>query len=529
MKKQPPHKVQRAEMFFLGGKKVLQNSEKGPRSFWRDILSFADKHRISISVLIKVILEAAKRRQKNRKKRRSQRNHLKQAVEALYSLQQQRHQYREALCLTATTGSWENVLFLLSSYFKLPTVNCIIPSSRTLRRVKVNSHSYFSSLLRPAKTYSGYRISLGRAVKVAAFMLWGQTDVNHMSVDIWGDGVEIGKIDMTRLAFRFLGQNISCQSDKSVFTFAIFRGHDSRFVLENSIGWTVVGKQESGWLYQETKQLVEMGVKVSYSGDQPFLLKLGLGITKDDVKEYPSKIPLYVGKNSTHTPLSTDSATKHRTKLSTPFITEIPKRALTYIRDIRCVCPDATHGIIRCVEGDLRKICDCIIAGKPSEAKSLAVERLEKNLTEREVKLPYFKLNIQKNKCLQKSLSGREALTAIADRIELSATGKVQSDLFDGVFGQAELLPGSDSNIDCMRVLRSLQPTLFSRPHPSKPASQGCISMKDAAELWRKSLNNMTILLRKSAENFKDDIALGGSILSNFSSFVSFRRRYNAI
>ena len=298
-------------------------------------------------------------------------------MEALYGMGAQRQRYRESICLTATTDNWEKVLNLLSFYFKLPTVNCLIPSSRTLRRVKTNFHCYFSSLMRPEKSYSGFKISLVRAVKAVAFMLWGITDLSGMSVDIWGDGVEIGKIDMTRLAFRFLGQNISSQSDKSVFTFAIFRGHDSRFILENNVGWKLVGKQESGWLYQETKQLHEMGLKITCSGDQPFLLRLILGISKDDAKEYASKIPLYVGKSLSHTPTATDLQTKQRMKLSTPFITQIPKQTLIYIPDIRCVCPDPTHAIIRCVEGDLRKLCDLIIAGKPSEAKSLSVERFE--------------------------------------------------------------------------------------------------------------------------------------------------------
>ena len=75
-----------------------------------------------------------------------------------------------------------------------------------------------------------------RAVKAAAFIGWGITDISGMNFDIWGDGVEIQEIDMKRLAFRFLGQKISSQSDKSVFTIAMFRGQDSRFVLESNMG-----------------------------------------------------------------------------------------------------------------------------------------------------------------------------------------------------------------------------------------------------------------------------------------------------
>ncbi len=104
-------------------------------------------------------------------------------------------------------------------------------------------------------------------------------------------------------------------------------------------------------------------------------------------------------------------------------------------------------------------------------------------MTEREVKLPNFKFNVQKNKCLQVSLSGREALAAIADKHELSATAKVQPELFDGVFGAEQLLPCSDYEIDCMRVLKTMQPLLFAHKHPPRPSGPSGISSKDAAEL----------------------------------------------
>ena len=98
-----------------------------------------------------------------------------------------------------------------------------------------------------------------------------------------------------------------------MFTFAIFRGHDSRFILENNIGCSVLGKQETGRLYQQTEQLNQMGIKLTYSGDQPFLLRLIMGISKDDSNEFTSKIPLYVGRNDSQKPISTDPVTQFRT------------------------------------------------------------------------------------------------------------------------------------------------------------------------------------------------------------------------
>ncbi len=105
----------------------------------------------------------------------------------------------------------------------------------------------------------------------------------------------------------------------------------------------------------------------------------------------------------------------------------------------------------------------------------LAYQRLEKNLTEREVKLPFFRFNIERNKCQQISLSGREALTAIADRNELTATGRVQSELFDGVFSEESSLSRSETDMYCMQVLRKLHPSLFCQVDPENPTGRKCM------------------------------------------------------
>ena len=50
-------------------------------------------------------------------------------------------------------------------------------------------------------------------------------NLSGLQVDIWGDGVQIGKVDQTRLAFRVLGcTNLSAQSIQSVVCVATFSG-----------------------------------------------------------------------------------------------------------------------------------------------------------------------------------------------------------------------------------------------------------------------------------------------------------------
>ena len=51
-----------------------------------------------------------------------------------------------------------------------------------------------------------------------------RTDLQGLKVDIWGDGVEIGKKDQTRRSFCFLERTfVSNQSSDSLFSFAVFQ------------------------------------------------------------------------------------------------------------------------------------------------------------------------------------------------------------------------------------------------------------------------------------------------------------------
>ena len=85
--------------------------------------------------------------------------------------------------------------------------------------------------------------------------------LQDICVDIWGDAVEIGNTDIVRLAFRILSRG-NPQSAKNVFTFAVFRGHDSRYNLERNIGCKVIGRQDTSWLYEQTKSLHDQGKKI---------------------------------------------------------------------------------------------------------------------------------------------------------------------------------------------------------------------------------------------------------------------------
>ena len=62
--------------------------------------------------------------------------------------------------------------------------------------------------------------------------------------------------------------------------------------MEQNLGPTKAGVQESGWFFMKTLELSKRGVILTYSGDSPFVIRLVLGITNESAS--PSKMPHYV-------------------------------------------------------------------------------------------------------------------------------------------------------------------------------------------------------------------------------------------
>lgn len=510
------------------------------QEFWSKIESVVIKNNLSIKPFAEKLLSIQIKRQKRGSKRRQDVNHIAELTDVLFNISKCKENFQNDIFLSVKTGNWRDILHVIKKYLTVPGLgqSQIVPSVNAIKSMSRPIISKFIALFKPEKTYSGFRIDLVSAVKIVCYLLMnGRTNLQGLHVDIWGDGVEIGKKDQTRMAFRFLREtNISAQSSEAVFTFAVFQGkiecvlisfsfilitesdycfflgHDSRYVLETNIGYEKIGCQESAWLYKKTKELHDLGIHLTYSGDQPFLLKLILGITKDDSENSGSKMPMYVGNDNSVKPETIDVKTGRRMDVRIPFRTDQLAKSLVFLPDIRVVCPDATHALTRCVEGDLRKLAEKLMGqdGVDAAARNALINRFESNLSERDVKPPRFAFSFNKGsdgkmKCGPISLSGREAITAIADMDELKDATQVTSELFEGVFTQNKLL-GSGENSDCISVLRELHPDLFNQPHVSNPdGPRNNITLLNACELWRRSLNRMSILLRGSKDGFSGD------------------------
>ena len=242
-----------------------------------------------------------------------------------------------------------------------------------------------------------------------------------------------------------------------------------------------LGSQEAEWLYSQTKELNDMGVSVTYSGDQPFLLRLILGISVD--YNYKSMAPMYFDDEETDI-FAVNPDSRMRSDLNVNFRQSIPKTSIVYFRHITNVAIDPTHARTRTVESDLQKCTNKILREKKVEVQNMAIRRLEKNLTERQVKSPSFVFKIENKSCGPISLSGTDAEVAIA---EIEDIGTVCSgNLFDGVFSATDLIK-FDKSENSHIVLSRLHPDLF---------QDGQVSLLKVAELWRRSLNILITLLR---------------------------------
>ena len=102
----------------------------------------------------------------------------------------------------------------------------LFPGYTAIKEMSKPMISKFISLFKPKIIFSGFRIGLVRPIRVMTFILFkGRTDLQGLRVDIWGDGVQLGKKDQTRMAFRFLeGTSISNQSSDAIFSFAVSQG-----------------------------------------------------------------------------------------------------------------------------------------------------------------------------------------------------------------------------------------------------------------------------------------------------------------
>lgn len=245
-------------------------------------------------------------------------------------------------------------------------------------------------------------------------------------------------------------------------------GKESRHNLELNTAGSADFVGDKGWLFKETKALLDLGVIVTLSGDCPFMNKL---IGADDFS--PNEMGIWVDVKETDLaeclkkhektldalelqrdsngipfvptaelmndlndigcilPKSTDSQ-GYRTGVSIPFRDTVPKNALICLTDVTHIVPDACHGCSRQAEKDLKLFIELLLE---AENRSDHVRKLKANINARNVQNSTFNIHFKDGKTILTAtkvvdikLCGQDA------RLIYSPAALVEKcDLFEGV------------------------------------------------------------------------------------------------
>lgn len=197
--------------------------------FWMQALRLAEVHHISIRGLVDVIKSF---NSKTQTLRRRNRDRCKTILLALFSKRGSMRDFCEHMSVVAKTGNMDKLLDVIRKRLSIPGMRFnIVPCSRSVRRTTATLVRNFVALCNPERTFSGFRLDLVACVRLAAHCR--KLPIHNLGVDIWGDGVEIGGVEVTRMAFRLLRDDISAQSANAVFCFA---GKINLIVFFNAFG-----------------------------------------------------------------------------------------------------------------------------------------------------------------------------------------------------------------------------------------------------------------------------------------------------
>ena len=172
--------------------------------------------------------QALKRDAENRREKNYSRqvNIVKEIVDQIFENAGNSEDFRHMLSLTIKTGNVDDVINAIRDRLKISGLgHNLVPCISLIKKSTAEIMGYYTAVCQPERTFSGFRCNLVRCVQVASFMLCGTPRYSNLSgldlrVDIWGDGLEVGGLDVTRMAFRIIMDRVSCQSSKYVFCFA---------------------------------------------------------------------------------------------------------------------------------------------------------------------------------------------------------------------------------------------------------------------------------------------------------------------
>lgn len=517
----------------------VYNPGKGELGFWSDVLRVLTGHGLDLT-LAGFVSSITTYSQKC-KKSLTRNNLTPKLLEAVFGTSQISEKLTSIIQLELGSGNARSMHTAIARALNTMAPSNrvrVVPSVRDMRLATVQIRRDFIRFMKPEMTLNGFRVDLVNFVLFVLCTVYGKDSIAGVSMDVWGDCAVIGGKNVTRVGFRLVnvpGSNYASQNVNNaahVFIFCSFVGADKRINLENNLGSsTTLGKP--GFLYNQTKKLIELGAIITCSGDSPFLLRLLTSNLSDSSSSY-SKMelfvadptsdmlaknvldPLKVGKPKKFRvqdhpdfktnmeaagvvfPQTVHKVSGRRTDLSIKLIVDLHRDSLICLKNNLCILPDSLHAMCRILEHDLKMHGQFLLDGKCFRL----LQRLVRNVTVRDVRNFNLVPSEGTSTISQPTITGKQARVILEPAKNLRSNGSSAyvCSIFQGVFTYDKRVPCETTiAINAAKVLTELHPSItVDNLHDFDKNGPG-ISRRALAELHLNSLSNIIQILRKGS------------------------------
>ena len=158
----------------------LWETSEGAMYFWQQVFKFVKENNVSLHGLVMFLQDRAKARR--RQARRGSTNIIKVLLEGLLTERGTLRDFCDDLAIATRTGTMDSLITVIRDRLAVAGVRHVLPSVRSIQISTAQLIRNFIAIFTPERTYSGFKVDLVTAVKVAAWLLLQRTDIKDLLV-----------------------------------------------------------------------------------------------------------------------------------------------------------------------------------------------------------------------------------------------------------------------------------------------------------------------------------------------------------
>ena len=158
----------------------LWETSEGAMFFWQQVFKFVRENKVSLDGLVKFLQDRAKARR--RQARRGSTNIMKVLLDGLLTKRGTLRDFCDDLAIAIKTGNMDSLIRVVRDRLEIAGVRHVMPSVRSVKNSTATLISNFISICSPEKTFSGFKVDLVAAVKLAAWLLLQRKDIKGLQV-----------------------------------------------------------------------------------------------------------------------------------------------------------------------------------------------------------------------------------------------------------------------------------------------------------------------------------------------------------